>query len=249
MDYHLEDFRVAGSSSPIVEAFRFGKRDSDRESCGIFVYENYKTEYKFIPLNNDNLIDKNFFTINNFLFKKYFLSNDIICLYHTHPNHDESISDFDIEISESLGLPSYILSLVSGETSLYYPKSHKPIPLKSRIFIPILQDCVIFFKDYYYHELNIKLQSHYKDWSRKRNGSNEFLLKNIKKEFFEVNINEVQKGDLIIFKPSFNNLNHVGIMDSVEHVYHQPLMMLPARELFTKDMQNKVYKCYRYKGL
>ena len=249
MDYHLEDFRVLGSTKPIINALRFAKSNLNHESCGLFIFKNYKTEYDFLPLENKNKVNKDNFSISNSLFAKYFLENNIVSLFHTHVGDwDENPSNLDIEVSESLGLPSYIFSTKTKDSFLYYPKSFKPTPLKSRIFIPFFQDCISYVRDYYYMNFNIKLQDNIFNWSRKRYESNDFLINNVKKYFSEVIISDIQNGDLVILKPSFNNLFHIGVFDHSQYLYHHKIMRYPTRDLFTEELQNQVYKVYRYKG-
>jgi proteasome lid subunit RPN8/RPN11 len=249
MDYHLEDFRVLGSTKPILKCLKFAKTHIDRESCGLFVYKDYKTDYEFLSLTNENKVYKDYFSINNNLFSEHFIKGNIISLFHTHIDYDEQPSDLDIEISESLGLPSYIFSLLTNESFLYYPKSFKPQSLENRIFIPFFQDCISFVRDYYFAHFRLKLQNDIFNWSRKRYDSNDFLINNVKKYFSEVIISDVQNGDLVILKPSFNNLFHIGVFDQGKYLHHHKIMHYPTRDLFTEELKNQVYKVYRYKGL
>jgi proteasome lid subunit RPN8/RPN11 len=249
MDYHLEDFRALGSTKPILDSLRLSKKSPTQECCGLFVFENNKTEYTFLSFNNEKLLEKDLFSMNNSEFLKHYLSGNILSLFHSHIDYDENPSSLDIDIAESLGIPSYIFSLSTNESFLYYPSSFKPEPLESRIFIPFFQDCISFVKDYYYFSLGIKLNLYIKNWARKRIDSNDYLINNIKKYFFEININDAQNGDIAIFKPSFNNLFHIGVFDKKQYIYHHKIMHYPTHDLFTEELRNQVYKVYRYKGL
>lgn len=249
MDYHLEDFPGLTNIKPILRALKLGLQNSNQEFCGIFVFQNGYTDYDFVEFNNLNTISQDFFSIDNKLFDQHYLQNNIISLYHTHIVDSEQPSNLDIEISESLGLPSFIHSLKSKNSYLYYPESYIPRPLESRIFIPFFQDCISFVKDYFKLKLNISLQNKIKNWARKREDSNDFLLEILDLHFTEVNINDKKENDLIVFKPHFSNLFHVSIYVGNNYIYHHPITSYPKRELFTQNSLDKVYKVYRYKDL
>lgn len=245
----MEDSPVLSQGDCFFSAIKHSRRNKSKESCGLFIYKNQKTQYDFLPLDNKYLDDPTFFSLDDQLFNSYYLNQNIICLFHSHFNCNENPSDLDIETSNSLGLPSMIYSLETSEFSLYYPESYKPPSLFGRIFIPFLQDCMIFAKDYYQIELNINLSQDIKSWSRRRTDSNLPLINTIENHFNEYLGNEFIKGDLFLFDLPETQLYHLAVYHDSNYLWHHPINGFPRKELFTPAHMNKVYKVYRYKDL
>jgi hypothetical protein len=245
MDYHLAGFPEHGNTKPILDSFKYSIRNNNRESCGIFVLDNFN--FSFLPLENKFLKHRNYFLADSEIFSKHLINKKIFCLFHSHTIDSVEPSDLDIEVSQSLCLPSYIFSISSRDTCLYFPDSYNPPDLYGRQFISHLQDCVSFFKDFYFKKLNINLLNKYKDWGRKRLGSNEYLISNLELHFNEIQIKDIRYGDLIIFNPTITEFFHLGIYSENEKLAHHPYGMLSTEELITKETWNQVYKVYRYK--
>jgi proteasome lid subunit RPN8/RPN11 len=246
-DYHLGDSLGLGNSKPILAAIKEAL-SKDHESCGVFYFSD-DLDYKYLSLDNANKIDKNYFSIKNKKFYELYLNDKIISLFHSHTkDHDENPSVDDIEVSEALALPSMIFSLKTKSQFIYFPKSHKPRPLKKRVFIPYFQDCVSFVKDYYYLNLDIKLQEVVSNWARRREDPNEFLIEEMGKAFYEIN-ESPRPHDIIVSQPSMSELFHLSIYGKENTIHHHPIGCYPKRELFLPESLNKVYKTYRHKDL
>jgi len=251
-DCRLEDSLEAGLNNSFSQAIKHGLKFTERESCGLFIYNESFSDFSFLPLENQDIKNKNFFTIDNKIFYSLYNKDRIISLFHTHVDCNEDPSHFDIEISESLGLPSLIYSLQTKEFSLTYPQSYTPKKLFGRIFIPFFQDCLIFYKDYLDLNCNIQLSKDIKCWARKRKNSNDSLISQIEKNFIDLktkDLNLLKKGDLIVFRPGMTPLMHLAAFHENGYYMHHPIFLLPKKELFTPDIMNKVYKIYRHKDL
>jgi proteasome lid subunit RPN8/RPN11 len=245
-DYHLEDSLGLGNSKPILSAIK-RSLSKDNECCGVF-YIKDDLDYDFLEFNNENKINPNYFSFNNKKFYELYLNNKIIALFHSHTkDFDETPSIDDIEVAESLSLPSMIFSIKTKGQFVYFPKSQKPVPLERRIFIPYFQDCVTFIKDFFYFKFNIKLQDFVFNWARKRSDPNQYLIEEMNKVFTEVE--DINKYDILVTKPSTSHLFHLCIYEGENTIYHHPIGAYPRKELFTPESLNKVYKVYRYKDL
>ena len=247
MDYLSEDFLGLGNNKPIASCLKYGLKECTKERAGLFIFENNGYDYNFVSMQNLDQSNPNHFSSNNSEFYKYYLDSSVLSLFHTHIIDSADPSDLDIEISESLAIPSYILSCSSKKSYLYYPNSYKPKELYGRIFIPFFQDCVTFVKDFYEINLNIKFSDYISNWARDSKESNNKLLKTIKTKFIEVDYKDKKYGDLIVFKPSLSNLFHLGIVNKNNNFSHHPMGGIPVDELFSNETPNKVYKLYRYK--
>lgn len=248
-DYLSEDFLGLGNNKPIKSCFKYGLSSTSKEQFGFFIYHENGYDYEFKTLENKDHSNKHHFCVDNAIFYDYYLSGKVISIFHSHIISSPELSSLDIEVSESLGLPSFVLSCKSKKSFLYYPSSYSSTNLYERIFIPFFQDCITFVKDFYSINLNIKLSSKIKNWARHSLGSNDHLLEEIDKNFNPINFDSIKYGDLIVFKPTMTNLFHVGVMDKNQKYSHHPMGLKPSTELFTKETRNKVYKIYRYKEL
>jgi len=247
----LEPFREQKNINYKYQALKLSLRSPDVEVCGLFVYEPFQSGVKFISLNNTSKDKTKNFSLDKAVFAKYCSEYSIASLFHSHPDSPELISDLDIEVSETLALPSYIFSLKTKKTSLYFPSSFKPRDVLRRPFVPEFQDCISFFKDYYDLHMNIKLSNFHKNWSRQRSESNNFLMAEIEKTFYEINKNSktFKQGDVLVFKNNIEPLMHIGIVHNSKEYWHHPIYMFSRKELFNPKLAKKVYKIYRYKGL
>lgn len=250
MDYHLEDFLGLGNTDPIKKSLKASLSSKDREVCGVFYFKDDSLDYDFLQLDNENHKDKNYFTIRDKRFYDLYINDRIVSLFHSHTiDYGEAPSKIDIEVAESLSLPSMIFSVKTKEYNLFFPSSHKPRPLERRIFIPYFQDCVSFIKDYFYLNFNIKMQDSVLNWARKRKDPNNFLVDQVDRMFREVSFESIKKHDLILFKPSIQPFIHLAIYLGSNEILHHPIGSYPKKELFTPQELNKVYKICRHKDL
>jgi proteasome lid subunit RPN8/RPN11 len=247
MDYHLEDSQV--HTAKLIDAcFKHGLSNPKREMGGFFYSNELHSEFYFHPLINDQTYDPHFFVSKDSFFYEKYLQNRILALFHTHIGDDPTPSARDISIANSLILPSFILSVSSKKTHLFYPYKYTPKPLSKRLFIPYLQDCLIYVKDFLLLQFNINLQLEDINWSRKKEDNNLDMLRYINKYFNEVSYSKIQNGDLIIFKPTLSRFMHLGVYkDGL--LCHHPIYTFPKKELISDEVLNQVYKVYRYKDL
>lgn len=248
-DYHLEDFQEPGNTKPIFKAFKHALSNKNVEQFGFFAFNDTYSDYEFIPCENLNSFNPHFFSSNNHEFYRHYLDRKIISLFHTHLIDSPAPSELDKEISNSIGIPSFIFSVNSKNSFLFYPKSYKPRRLEKRIFIPYFQDCITFVKDFYNLNLNIDLSDKIGNWSRRLHHSNDAMIECINEIFLPVDLNNIQHGDLIIFKPFSFPLFHIAVCIDGMHYWHHPAGLYPSKELLSQLEENKVYKIYRYKDL
>mgnify|MGYP003387094674 FL=1 len=249
--FPLEPFREQKNINYKYQALRHSLQNPDIEVCGLFVYKLFQSDVKFIPLSNTSGDKAKSFSFDKTMFAKYCSQYDVASIFHSHPNSSEEISDLDTKVSEILSLPSYIFSLKTKKTSLYFPSSFNSKDLLGRPFLPEFQDCVSFFKDYYDLNMNIKLSNFHKNWSRQRSESNNFLLSEIEKTFYEIdkNLQTFKQGDVLVFKNNTEPLLHLGVVHNSKEYWHHPIYRFSRKELFNSELAKKVYKIYRYKGL
>ena len=248
-DYHLEDSLEHLGNKTILSCFKYFLTHKNFESCGFFRFNKLNYNISFNPIQNENLIDQNYFFSKNSFFYECYLNNEIIALAHSHINSNVQPSENDIFTSHSFRLPSFIFSTQSKETYLHYPENYQPYLCEKRLFLPYFQDCMTYVKDYLHLHFNINLNLLNINWSRRKENPNDFLFKVLNTHFFQIHNKKYQNGDILIFQPTIQQYNHLGIIDCDDYLFHHPIGMLPKKELITNELLNQVYKVYRYKDL
>lgn len=250
MDYLSEDFLGLGNTKPIKQCLKFALEKCEREKAGAFVFTDSYSDYKFIEMTNLNKFNSNYFILNNKKFYKYYKDKRVISLFHTHVCRSATPSIDDIELSNSLKVPSFIMSQSSKDSFLYYPPKCKTNqPLHKRIFIPFFQDCVTFVKDFYLDNLRIDLTKDISNWARARTNSNKKLITEIEKNFNKISFNEIKFGDVMVSPQSMSNLMHLSVVGESKLLHHHPIGTYPKAQIISSEYNKKVYIFYRYKDL
>lgn len=94
----------------------------DEEVCGFIVGGKNK---KIIECENVALFKKNNFEISQKKFVKVFEENEILTIYHSHPEDTEEFSKQDMSLSESLILPIIVYSNQTKKFNIYIPEGVK----------------------------------------------------------------------------------------------------------------------------
>lgn len=246
-DSHLEVSLEPGNINPILQSIKHAFSKKNVEQFGFFKFNDLFSDYEFVSCENLNSFNPHFFSSGDYSFYRDYINKKIIALFHTHLINSPEPSQLDKEISRSIGVPSFIFSIKSKESFLFYPDSYKPRPLVKRIFIPYFQDCVTFVKDFYLIDRNLDLSKDFDNWARRSKASNSELISCIEKSFNTINFEDIIHGDLIVFKPIDYSFHHLGVCINDSHIWHHPAGMYPTKELLSHIDKNKVYKIYRYK--
>ena len=124
--------------------------------------------------------------------------------------------------------------------------NHRP-PLFDREYIAGAQECVNFACDWLYQNRGIELplQPHDENWFRE---GGDFIDELYKEWGFEdINITDLQEGDVVMFKLRSQVVNHLGIYIGNGQVAHHLYKRLPTVEPLAK-WQHHIQRAVRYKG-
>jgi proteasome lid subunit RPN8/RPN11 len=246
-DYHSEDSLDPGKANlAFRQCYKYALHTRDHEVGGYF-YLDSDSNFLFRPCKNLNTIDKDQYNFRDVDFYKHYINNQIIGLFHTHIEDDPSPSALDLANAHSFRLPSYILSVSSKKSYLFYPDNYIPTSINNRQFIALFQDCLTYMKDYLLLNFNINLNNLDINWARPKLSPNQIMLNYFNLHFNEIDHKEYKNGDVLVFPESISEYLHVGVVDKDNHFFHHPIYRYPDSELITQDMLNKVYKIYRYK--
>lgn len=90
-----------------------------QEVCGFIGYNG--SEYVATVEKNDAVDPKNFFVINPVSYLMFAENNDMLAVFHSHIEGDETPSEFDVKMAEACCIPFVIYSLNTKKFHIYEP--------------------------------------------------------------------------------------------------------------------------------
>lgn len=94
-------------------------KNPNEESCGIIYFAKKRT--RIYPCYNRSENRKRMFSISHGDFLDCMKMGEILGIYHSHVDEDESFSDEDILFSEETRLPYFVYSLKTKRHLAYFP--------------------------------------------------------------------------------------------------------------------------------
>lgn len=179
------------------------------------------------------------------------INEKVLAIYHSHPKSTETPSGQDIRMSEEMGVPYLIYSLITKKFFLYYPESYIPDDLLGRPYIKGFYECTCLFKDYFIKELGINITKWNDNYwlTDKDLEANELLDKILNNNLLKIKISNIKKHDVIVFQVRAGGRKHVGIYLGDDQFIHQCNNTTSRKQLLDCRWQSKVKEVYRHKSL
>tara|TARA_E500000178_G_scaffold268705_1_gene266371 strand:- start:7728 stop:8426 length:699 start_codon:yes stop_codon:yes gene_type:complete len=219
------------------------KRQYPREACGVISV--VKGKKKWYPCENISEEDEHFL-IDTDYYLKLTRTTDVIGIVHSHPDASSEPSEFDIASCNALGKDFYIFSYPEMDLTVLHPEN-KTTNLYGREYEFGVQDCFEALRDYLSSE-NIKIPPRVmfvEDyWDKNIDYFNEKTIKNW--NHYPVNLNSIQKNDVLIFKIFSNINNHCGVYLGNDIFYHHAEERLSCRENLYPLWHKWLVGAYRY---
>lgn len=193
------------------------------EGCGIL--QNKKGKLVWIPSTNEAENPEEEFVINSDDYLRASLTGDIYAVVHSHPNASPELSEADKKASDYLGVKYIVYSIPDGSKVEYTPREN---PLLGRTYEFGKNDCWGLTRDFYKQEYNITLpvMQFKNDWWEQ--GLNYF--DDLFEKFGFIEVEEPQKGDVVIFKIRSHIPNHCGVYLEEDIFMHHAENRLSCRE-------------------
>lgn len=233
-----------------AEIISHAKSNPEEEVCGFILLNNDLT-VSIEKAKNESLTPKSSFTISPSRFINYSINKKVLGLYHSHPKSSEKPSSQDISMSEEMGLPYLIYSLISEDFYLYYPESYSPWPLTGRPYITGFFECTCILKDYFDKNLGINITKWNKNYwlPKKYQKANSLLDEILNKNLKKVKNKKIKKHDVIVFQFKENKKFHVGVYCGNDNFIHQVSGSLSREQLLDSRWQSKIKEVYRHPSL
>lgn len=222
----------------------------EEEVCG-FVLLHKDLTVSVEPAINEHSAPRDCFTISPKSFIKHSIGKTIVGIYHSHPRNNERPSPPDIAMSEEMGIPYLIYSVITKKFFLYYPESYEPEKLTGKPYIKGFFECTCLLKDYFKKELNINISKWNENyWLPKEDkDANKLLINILNKNLNKIEDKKIQKHDVIVFKVGRNDRCHVGVYCGDDYFIHQADKILSRKELLDHRWQAKIKEVYRHSSL
>lgn len=221
-------------SSVLNKIKDYADSSPEREICGFVVYS--EGFVKFKKCKNVST-DNEQFKISPKEFLKTKVESKILYIVHSHISSDSEMSESDKLKSEALGYKFLIYS-VKSKTFSYYDPNDTVFPYVGKTFNIGYSDCFSLVRDYYFNEFGIKIKDYSRDKLWKSKTPN-LITDNFKNEgFYEIQMEDLCKYDLIIIKdPKFNIPCHIMIYMGKNEILHHPNNSKSMLQIYSEDYQ------------
>lgn len=136
---------------------------------------------------------------------------EVVGIYHSHPNGPPTPSMADLSGCEATGLTWHIVSPGSGEYHSFEPSGYEA-PLLKRPYVHGVHDCYSIVRDWYAREMGLKLDDFDRDnfwWERE--GVN-LYVDNFESQGFVQLIGEApRRGDAFLIQVGSSKPNHAAV--------------------------------------
>lgn len=164
----------------------------------------------------------------------------ITAVVHSHPDGLPILSEADQIFQQQTGIDWWLVC----DNKIH--KFRYMQPLIGREFKHGITDCYTLFRDaYHISGLDFPNFNREDDWW---NNGQELYLDNMKPNgFYQINLSEIQIGDVILFSLNSRSANHAAIYIGNNSILHHLPKRLSKRDLFSGYWLNNYHSIWRHK--
>ncbi len=219
------------------------QKEYPKEGCGIISVVN--GQQKWFPCTNIANEDEHFI-IGTDEYLKIARTSDIIAIVHSHPDQTSEPSELDINNCNAMGKKFYIFSYPDMDLTILEPE-HDTSNLFGREYEFGKADCFEAVRDYLLsQDIEIPPRAMFVEdyWDK----GIDYFYDDMAKNWggYPVDLNNIQKNDVLIFKIFSNLNNHCGVYLGDEIFYHHAENRLSCRENLYPKWHKWLVGAYRY---
>ncbi len=226
------------------------KSDINNEICGLILLIGF--DYVVFPCNNISRDKTNSFILDP---EDYLIASEsgkIIGSYHSHPDGDKALSDYDKLNSNAHNLTYIVYHNKLDQFFTYIPNSETNKYI-GRNFQIGQSDCFSLIEDYYKNEIQyifqkpLELTQRNNDWQKESENliNKTFQLNN----FIEINNKSLVKHDVLAHNLISENADHFSIYIGNGCILHQKRNKYSTIEKLEGIYKKKIFKTFRLKTL
>lgn len=218
---------------------------SPREACAVLIIE--KGKETLVMCRNISDYDKQFI-IHPEDFADASDRGQIVAIVHSHPMSSPVPSECDKVSCERTNLKWYIVGGLTGDWFELTPSGYKA-PLVGRTWAHDVLDCYALIRDYYKDVLNVEIPDFARDFEWWHKGQNLYLENFEKAGFFEVELSEIKKHDVILMQAQAPVINHGGVYLGDGKFIHHLHKRLSSKDVFGGYWLKNTVKVVRHRSL
>lgn len=206
----------------------------EAECCGFVI--NNKT---YVPCENISADPKNYFEISPDDWITAEQQGVITAIVHSHPNGLPILSEADQIYQQKTGVNWWLVC----NNQIY--KFRCIQPLIGREFQHGVTDCYTLFRDAY-HLCGIDIPDFKRADEWWSNGENLYLDNMAKNGFYQINLSNLQEGDVILFSLNSKTVNHAAVYIGDNSILHHLPKRLSKRDLFSGYWLKNYHSIWRH---
>lgn len=203
-----------------------------QERCGVIVAAGAKP--KLIECTNISTTPQQQFKIAPLEWVHLIDTENVLEVWHTHPNESAKPSPADLVRLEKTALPWHIVSWPDGGHSYTVPTGYIA-PYEGRVFAHGILDCYALCRDWYSREMGLELPDDDRDDGWWNTGLNTYVDGFEKNGFYkvtpEINVRNLRRGDAVLMQISSPVPNHAAVYlgegKILHHVYGRLSQITP----------------------
>lgn len=223
-------------------AIEHSEAEYPREACGLVIIQRGRQVY--VPCRNLAL-DQDQFIIDPEDYAAADQRGEVIAVVHSHPNLPPIPSQADRVACEASGLAWHIFSPHTGEWGALYPTGYTA-PLVGREWAFGTLDCYSIIRDWYRQERCTELPDFHRVDGFWRRGENLYMDNFRHAGFYEIPVNDLQAGDVILMTNGSPMPTHGAVYLGDGMILHHVQNRLSSREIYGGIWQQNTVGALRY---
>jgi len=218
-----------------------------KEACGVIVEAS--TGQKYIPCRNVANDPTETFTLSPNDRRAAEKQGEIIMVIHSHPDVTRLVpSEFDRIQCDWSGIEWGIMSWPDGDFCTISPREDRDYV--GRQWLLGYADCWSLIREYYQREHGVAVGDYSVDYEWWVGGKENRYDDNWEREgFYEVPVNQMQPGDMIMMQVSASVTNHAAIYLGDNQMLHHMFGQLSTRVPYGKYYRDRTVRVVRHKGV
>jgi len=214
-----------------------------KECCGVVIVEKGKRRY--IPCKNIAPTGKDFWIDPVDLIAAE-ERGKVVMIVHSHCNISPRPTEADLIFCERSGVEWLIINWPTKITYQFKPSGFE-LGLYGREFNHGIVDCYAFVRDYYHRELGIELSDYHREDNWWLNGENHYLNLYEEAGFYQIDLEDLQKHDMIYMTVASQVPNHAAIYLGDGVIGHHQVNRLSSRDVYGGWFQKITTHIMRHK--